>query len=139
MKKLIGLLKMHILRYTGCMNKTKKVAIIGVSEDERKYGHRIFADLLKSGYDVEGVNPKGGLVHKKELFTELSDIDPKPEIVVVVVPPEAGLEVLEECADLGITEVWMQPGAESREAMILADQLGLNLTTACFMTHEGIW
>lgn len=121
------------------MNKQKKVAVIGVSGDERKYGHRIFADLLKSGYDVEGVNPKGGSIHQKEIYTELSDIDPLPDIVVIVVPPKVGLQVLEECADLGITEVWMQPGAESREAIILADQLGLNLTTACFMVHEGIW
>lgn len=120
-------------------SKKSHIAVIGVSINPKKYGNRIFSDLLKAGYLVEGVHSKGGQVLSKQLYKSLSDVEPLPEIVIIVVPPQVGLTILEECAELGITNVWMQPGAESPEAVLLANQLGITLTTACFMIHEGIW
>lgn len=121
------------------INKKSLIAVVGVSQNPEKYGHRIFKDLLQNGYTVEGVNPKGGIALSKKLFPTLSDLPSIPKLVIIVVPPQAGLAVLQECAELGISEVWMQPGAESAEALTLADTLGIQLTTACFMVQEGIW
>lgn len=121
------------------IHKTTAIAVVGVSQNPEKYGYRIFKDLLQNGYNVEGINSKGGIVLSKKLFAALSDLPSVPKVVIIVVPPQAGLAVLHECAELGITEVWMQPGAESPEALVLANELGIQLTTACFMVHESIW
>lgn len=121
------------------MDTSKSLVVVGVSEQSSKYGHKIFVDLLKAGYTVAGVNPKGGTVAGKRLYTSLAEVTPYPEIVIIVVPPKIGIRILEECSELSITNVWMQPGSESRAAIVRAQQLGIHLTTACFMIHEGIW
>jgi uncharacterized protein len=121
------------------INKSTRLAIVGVSQQPEKYGYRIFNDLLKHAYSVEGINPKGGNILSKKLYTSLTDLPTRPELVIIVVPPQIGLSVLKECATLGIHDVWMQPGAESSDAVSLAEELGIQLTTACFMSGESIW
>lgn len=129
----------EVLKNMHTNNKEKLLAVVGVSHDPTKYGYRIFTDLLKNGYHVIGVNPKGGSVENHTLYPSLTELPTVPEVVIVVVPPMVGCLVLKECAQLGIDTVWMQPGAESPEAQNLARQLGIKLTTACFMVHEHIW
>ena len=52
-------------------------AVVGVSHDPLKFGHRVFLALLESGYQVQGVNPKGGVVAGHELFSALADLPEK--------------------------------------------------------------
>lgn len=40
----------------------KEIAVVGVSENYQKFGFKIFRDLLKHGFNVVGVNPRGGMV-----------------------------------------------------------------------------
>lgn len=124
------------------MNKHKEqlIAVVGVSEDATKYGHKIFADLLEHGYAVVGINHKGGTVLGTHLFASLRDLPEKPSLVIIVVPPTSAVSVLETCVQLGIPQVWMQPGSESQAAREYAEKNDLQLTTnACFMTTEGVW
>lgn len=121
-------------------NKLTKIAVIGVSHDPQKYGHRVFRDLVLNGYTVEGVNPKGGQVEGKDLFTSLPELDEKPELLILVVPPTVGIHILEKAKEIGIMNVWLQPGAESQELVEFAQQNNINLTyDNCFMTDQGIW
>lgn len=115
------------------------IAVVGVSGDASKYGHRIFRDLLNAGYPVKGVNPKGGRVLGNDIYKSLSEIEGKPELVITVVPPAAAALVVEECNRLGIKNVWLQPGSESEEALRKARAYGIKAVTACFMTREGVW
>lgn len=128
--------------YTSNMSypKDSLIAVVGVSTDPTKYGHRIFVDLLSAGYNVVGINPKGGTIKEQELFTDLTTLPRSPGLVIIVVPPQKALVVLTTCKELGITNVWMQPGAESGEAQEFAQKNSINLTTnACFMQQEHIW
>ena len=122
------------------ITKETPIAVVGVSENSEKYGHKIFRDLVEAGYTVSGVNPKGGSVLGRELYTALADIKPQPELIVSVIPPKNGLSVLKDAHELGITNVWLQPGAESETLVNLAEELSIALTTnACFMIKEGVW
>ncbi|HNT97391.1 MAG TPA: CoA-binding protein [Elusimicrobiales bacterium] len=115
------------------------IAVVGVSNDASKYGHRIFRDMLKAGYPVEGVNPKGGLVLGRQVHKSLSEMEKKPELVITVVPPEITEKIVEECNRLGIKAVWMQPGSESDAALAKAKEYGIKATSACFMVAKGVW
>lgn len=115
------------------------IAVVGVSADASKYGHRIFRSLLNAGYEAEGVNPKGGFVLGRRLYTSLAELERRPRTVITVVPPAAAAAVIEECNALGIKNVWMQPGSESAEALEKAARYGIKAEAACFMVHEGIW
>ena len=117
----------------------KQIAVVGVSEDADKYGHKIFRDLINAGYPVKGVNPKGGFVLGHNIYKGLEEIEPKPDLVITVVHPDVTEKVIEQCNKLGIKNVWMQPGSDSVKALEKAKEYGLNAITACFMVRAGVW
>lgn len=118
----------------------KRIAVIGVSESSEKYGHKIFRDMVQAGWEVYGVNPKGGEVAGQTLYQSLSAVPQPVDIVVTVVPPAITRQVVEECHRLGVTSIWMQPGSESEEAVSRAKELGMQVTSnACIMVKSGLW
>lgn len=117
----------------------KCIAVVGVSDEEHKYGYRIFRDMLEAGYPVEAVNPKGGRILGRKRYKNLSEMPAKPDLVITVVPPEITEKVVGECAALGIGTVWMQPGSDSPAAKAAAAERGIKVISACFMVREGIW
>lgn len=117
----------------------KQIAVVGVSGDASKYGHKIFRDLLNAGYPVAGVNPKGGFVLGQNIYKSLSDIEKKPDLVITVVHPAVTELAVEECNRLGVKHVWMQPGSESDAAVAKAKEYGIKTTLACFMVAKGVW
>lgn len=119
--------------------KSKKIAVIGVSSDQSKYGHKIFKDLKRGGYAVWPVNPKGGLLLGDTVYKSLSELPSKPDIVISVVPPEITEKIVEECNILGIKHIWMQPGSESEKAVKKAKEYEIETTAACFMVSNKIW
>ena len=116
-----------------------KIAVIGVSDDASKYGNRIFRELLNSGYLVSGVNPKGGFILGRHIYKNLEDLEPRPDLVITVVPPAVTEKIVEQCNKLGIKNIWMQPGSESPKAEKKALEYGIRAVTACFMVKEGLW
>jgi predicted CoA-binding protein len=117
----------------------KLIAVVGVSDDASKYGHKIFRDLLNAGYPVKGVNPKGGFVLGNHLYKGLSDLEGLPDLVITVVHPQVTERVVEECNKLGVKTVWMQPGSESQAAVEKAGEYGIKTIVACFMVVKGVW
>lgn len=120
--------------------KQKHIVVVGVSADTSKFGHKIFRDLLNAGYNADGVNIGGGKLFEKEIYKSLSQIPVKPHLVLMIIPPEQTEIVTEECIKLGIEEIWMQPGAESQNAIRKAKQAGIKVVSnSCFMIQKGVW
>lgn len=92
-------------------------AVVGVSRDSEKYGRKVYEDLKAAGYRVYPVNPNVGMIGGDRCFRSLSELPEKPDVVSIVVPPEAALGAVKECASMGIGKVWLQPGSESRDAV----------------------
>jgi len=56
--------------------------------------------------------------------------------VVIVLPPVSTLGVIDDMAALGIRQLWLQQGAESREAEEKALALGMNVVSGeCMFMH----
>lgn len=117
----------------------KLIAVVGVSDDASKYGHKIFRDLLNAGYPVKGVNPKGGFVLGQNIYKSVSELEKRPDLVITVVPPPVTEKVVEECNKLGVKHIWLQPGSESERAVEKAREYGIKATLACFMVVKGVW
>lgn len=121
-------------------NQKTLITLVGVSANPEKYGHKIFKDLLASGYNVVGVNPKGETILEQTIIPNLEEVSRPTELLLVVVPPEIGITVLTQAKKIGIQNIWLQPGAESKELIQFAQQNNLNLTyNKCFMVDQGIW
>ncbi|MCM8792786.1 MAG: CoA-binding protein [Candidatus Omnitrophica bacterium] len=120
--------------------KDKEIAVVGVSGKEYKFGFKIFRDLLKYGFKVSGINPRGGEVLGQKIYRTLKELKNTPELVITVVSPEITERVVEDCKELGIKEIWMQPGSESDLAIRKAKEYGIKVIyNSCFMLENKIW
>ena len=102
-------------------------AVVGVSSDPEKYGNKVYFKLKRAGYNVLAVNPKLDQIDGDPVYPSLSALPLVPDAISVVVPPKVTEQILDECAQLGIKRIWMQPGSESQKAIHKGHDLGLNL------------
>jgi predicted CoA-binding protein len=115
-------------------------AVVGASNDPSKYGNRIFRTLRASGYRVYPVNPKGGELDGVKIYPTLADLPEKPEVVDIVVPPAVTEQIVRQVQELGLTRVWMQPGAESEAAIQYCKDNGIQVVhDACAMQLRRSW
>ncbi len=115
------------------------IALVGATDNESKYGHTIFLDLKRKGYRVYPVNPRRDTVQGEKAYSKLADIPEPPTIVNFVIPPRFTLHVLKQCLELGLMNVFIQPGAESPEVMEFIQENGFNyLANACIMVESRL-
>src|SRR5262245_17322117 len=97
-----------------------RIAVVGASNDPRKFGNIILNDLMVRGYDVIPVNPHEDRIAGLRVYPSLADV-PKPvDIVDVVTPPEVTLTILRDAQAAGIGLVWLQPGSFDAEVLAAA-------------------
>ena len=109
------------------------IAVVGATDNPTKYGSVIYRDLKAKGYRVYPVNRARDTVDGDPAYPDLGEL---PDIVNIVVPPPRTLEVLDRAAELGIDNIWVQPGAEDHEVMNrLADGGFQYLANACIMVR----
>ena len=115
-------------------------AIIGASADRSKFGNRVFRTLPNAGYTVYPVNPKGGEVEGAKVYASLSELPQPPDVVDLVVPPAVTEQVVKVAHQLGLTRIWMQPGAESEAAIDYCHEHGMQVVyDACAMVCMRRW
>jgi uncharacterized protein len=115
-------------------------AVVGASQNRAKFGYRVFHSLRLAGYTVYPVNPRGGELEGTTVYPSLSDLPQLPEVIDLVVPPEATEQVVEEAHRLGLNRIWMQPGAESPKAIAYCHAHGMQVVyQACAMVHRRRW
>ena len=89
------------------------IAVVGASANPNKYGYIIPRELLRHGYTIVPVNPRGGVLGDLGLSVvpAVSALPRHVDVVNVVTPPEVTVDVLAECAAAGCTRIWLQPGS----------------------------
>ena len=102
-------------------------AVVGASNDPSKYGNKVYHQLKKAGYIVFAVNPKLDNLDGDPCYPSLAQLPAKPDAVSTVVPPKATDKVVQDCIDLGIERVWMQPGSESEQAIQNGEANGISV------------
>ncbi len=114
----------------------KRLAVVGVSRDEGKFGNMAYRELKERGYDLVPVHPDMPSFAGETCYPNLQAIPQPVEGAVVIVSPARVSDVLRDAAAAGITHVWIQQGAESPEALALADELGLSVAhNACILMY----
>jgi uncharacterized protein len=94
----------------------RRVAVTGVSRTPGSHGsNAVYQRLRDRGYEVFAVNPNAEVVEGDRCFADLRSIPGGVDAVVIATRPERAEATMRECADLGITHVWMHrgPGAGS--------------------------
>ena len=94
-------------------NKTAdtRIAVVGASNDPRKYGNIIVMNLKGKGYTVLPVNPRAETIAGLPVAQSLDAVELPVHIVNLVTPPAVTRKVLEKVAELGLPNVWLQDGS----------------------------
>ena len=126
------------------------LALAGASRSGKKFGNAVAKDLTKKGYKLFLVHPEASEVDGLKCYSNLAELPDEVGGLVLVVPPEQTERIAQEAAAMGIQNIWMQQGSESREAVDLCQENGINVIhgecilmfaqpTGIHKFHHWIW
>lgn len=104
-----------------------RFAVVGASSNREKYGNKVLRVYQQNKLEVVPVNPAGGEIEGLAAYADLPSIPGTIDGVSIITPPKITEQVVAQALSLGIKNIWMQPGAESAEAMELAEAAGANV------------
>lgn len=85
----------------------RSIAVVGVS-DRRETGCNLaYKKFVANGYKVYAVNPRISTYEGAPCYPDLYTIPEKPDAVFLMTSPAVTEEVVQQCVDLGIKQVWM--------------------------------
>lgn len=104
----------------------KKWAVVGATSNQGKFGYKIYQKLKRFGYEVYAVNPMYSEIEGDKCYSSLSELPVKVDCVDVVVNPVKAAEALKEVIELGIENIWFQPGTFTPEIVEASEVAGIN-------------
>lgn len=103
-----------------------RFVVAGASTNRSKYGNKVLRCLLQHGRNAVGLNPRASKIEGVDAIASLSDLkNPKEVALSIITPSKITEELIAEAIDLGMAAVWMQPGAESPEAIAMAQKASM--------------
>lgn len=103
-------------------------AVAGASTDRAKFGNRVLRRLQAAGkLPLYPLNPRADEVEGLQAYPDLASCPESVRSLSLVTPPSISEAILATCTEYGVEHVWLQPGAESPEALALAESLGLSV------------
>jgi predicted CoA-binding protein len=115
----------------------KVVAVIGASNDRRKFGNRALRAYSQQGYSVVPINPHETEVEGLKAYASILDVPGPVDMASFYVQPEVGEALIADVAAKGVREVWLNPGADSDELIARTKSLGIQPIVACSIVAIG--
>ena len=115
----------------------KVVAVIGASSNRGKFGNKALRAYQRQGFTVLAINPNEKEVEGHRTYPSVLDVPGPIDIATVYVPGHIGIKVMDQLAQKGIPEIWLNPGADEEAVVARARELGLNIIQACSIIAIG--
>ena len=113
------------------------IAIIGASNDRRKFGNKALRAFRRQGYTVVPVNPHEQTVEGERAYRTVLEYPGPIDEATLYVHPEVGVTVIEDLAEKKVPAVWLNPGADGLEVIRRAEALGVRPIVACSILGVG--
>ena len=88
----------------------RRLAMVGVSRDPKDFSRALFRELRSRGYDIVPVNPNANEVEGERCYARLAEIHPGVDGAFVMTHGTATDNVVKDCADAGVSRVWLHRG-----------------------------
>jgi len=122
---------MDIETFKKFLDKKNKIGFIGATIQKDKWGYKKYKEIKNAGFDIYPINPKYDEIDGDRCFTNLKELTDflkgKPDFVITIVPPKVTEKMVEQCKNLGIDKVWMQPGSDSEKAIKFCKDNGIEV------------
>jgi predicted CoA-binding protein len=106
--------------------KAAAFGVVGASADRSKYGNRVLRCYQMHGLKVVPVNPREREIEGAPCVASVADLPDNVTSISIITPPLMTERVVVEAEAKGIRNVWMQPGAESSQAVAFCHEKGMN-------------
>jgi len=116
-----------------------RFGVVGASTDRTKYGNRVLRCYQQQGLSVVPVNPKEREVEGVPCVATVAELPGDVTSISVITPPAVTEQVVEAAITRGIRNIWMQPGAESQQAVDRCLAAGINVIAdgSCILVVLG--
>jgi predicted CoA-binding protein len=101
--------------------------VVGASLRRHKYGNKVLRCYQQNGRRVIPVNPRETVIEGATCVATVLDLPDDVQSISVITPPSVTERVVDEAIRKGIKHVWMQPGAESDQAVAACEAAGINV------------
>jgi len=123
------------------LEKTRTIAVYGMSKNEGKTAYWVAEYLAGKGYDIIPVNPTAETIQKRKSYPDLQSVPKRIDTVLVFRRSEDALDAVREAVarrqERGdVTVVWLQQGIRNEEARKLAEESGILFVQDRCMMHE---
>lgn len=102
-------------------------AVVGATDDRRKFGNAVYRAMKERGILVYPVNPGRQTVDGDKCYASVLDLPEGTTSAITIVSPASTEKIVPECAERGIKMLWMQQGSESPEAIKAAESAGITV------------
>ena len=109
--------------------KNDSYVLFGVSRNKQKFGNHILTELGKKNYKIFPIHNEMDSYENWKCYKSLAELPEKPNAAIVCTKPDKTTHILEELKNFGVTNVWLQQGAENKD---IIDQANANFTNVVF-------
>lgn len=100
----------------------KKLAIAGVSRNEKKFGYLLFKELRDKEYEVLPINPNTDEIDGIKCYKSVEDIPHDINSLLIVTSKRQTDDVLRRAIKKGIVNIWVQQSCETTETLKIAEE-----------------
>lgn len=111
----------------GILEKHKRIAVVGLSDNPARPSHGVARVMQMSGYQVIPVNPTVEEALGEKSYASLLDVPGEIDLVDIFRLPEHVDEIVDQAIQKGAKAVWMQLGVVNNAAAQKALQAGLEV------------
>ncbi len=117
----------------------KKFAVVGASNDRSKFGNKVLRCYQQHRLHAVPVHPTLKEVEGAACVPNLASLPEPVHGVSIITPPPVTERIVEDAHAAGITRLWMQPGAESADAIERCHELGIDVIAGgpCILVELG--
>jgi predicted CoA-binding protein len=109
------------------LERTKTIAVVGLSGQENSPAHSVPAYLQSQGYRIVPVNPNYETLLGEKSYPSLQDIPEPVDVVQIFRKSEYIPPIVDEAIKIGAHVVWMQEGIVNESAAQVAQEAGLEV------------
>lgn len=109
------------------LQRSRTVAIVGLSPNELRPSHFVGYYLRRHGYQIIPVNPREESILGERCYPSLADVPERVDVVDVFRAPDAVPAIAEEAVAAGAGALWLQYGVISPEGAAIAARGGLDV------------
>jgi len=124
-------------RIRSILSDSKTIAVVGISDRERRDSKYVSEYMRNAGYTIYPVNPNLDVWNGLKVFDSILDIPAEIDIVDVFRPPEFVMPVAEDAVKVGARVFWLQQGIINYEAAELVLTAGTTVVMdSCIMVEH---